>query len=262
MTTKGINFKDIAKYAICFVTMFALSWLFPYTGDDWAWGSQIGLDRLHTWFDNYSGRYVGNLIVLALTRSNLLKSLAMAVAITGIILLLERLIKERWSFYVSIVLLICLPKAILRQAVVWTAGFSNYVTSIFFTLIYIVYIYWIFDEKPNRNKLRQRILPCIPLFALGMINTLIVENVTLYNVVLGIAVIIYVLLRYRKVLIQHVCYFAGTICGTVYMFSNSVYHSISTNSDGYRSVAEGGIIAQALKNYFDVIYKERELTNK
>lgn len=131
MNTKGINFKDIAKYAICFVTMFALSWLFPYTGDDWAWGSQIGLDRLHTWFDNYSGRYVGNLIVLALTRSNLLKSLAMAVAITGIILLLERLIKERWSFYVSIVLLICLPKAILRQAVVWTAGFSNYVTSIF-----------------------------------------------------------------------------------------------------------------------------------
>lgn len=185
----------------------------------------------------------------------------MTIAITGIIFLLERLIKERWSFYVSIVLLICLPKAILRQAVVWTAGFSNYVTSIFFTLIYIVYIYWIFDEKLNQNKLRQRILPCIPLFALGMINTLIVENVTLYNVVLGIAVIIYVLLRYRKVLIQHICYFAGTICGTVYMFSNSVYHSISTNSDGYRSVAEGGVITQALKNYFDVIYKEYFMNN-
>lgn len=261
MDIKEKKFKDIGRYALCFAMLFALSWLFPYTGDDWAWGSQIGLDRLHTWFDNYSGRYIGNLIVLALTRSNLLKSLAMAVAITGIILLLERLIKERWSFYISIVLLICLPKAVLRQAVVWTAGFSNYVTSIFFTLIYIVYIYWIFDEKPNRNKLRQRILPCIPLFALGMINTLIVENVTLYNVVLGIAVIIYVLLRYRKVLIQHVCYFAGTICGTVYMFSNSVYHSISTNSDGYRSVAEGGIIAQALKNYFDVIYKEYFMNN-
>lgn len=241
--------------------MFALSWMFPYTGDDWAWGSQIGLDRLHTWFDNYSGRYIGNLIVLALTRSNLLKSLAMGTAITGSIFLLERLIKGKWSFYVSIVLLICLPKAVLRQAVVWTAGFSNYVTSIFFTMIYIAYIYWIFDEKPDRNKLRQRILPCIPLFALGMINTLIVENVTLYNMVLGTAVIIYVLFRYHKVLIQQVCYFAGTICGTVYMFSNSVYHSISTNSDGYRSVAKGGIIVQALKNYFDVIYKEYFMNN-
>ena len=73
--------------------------------------------------------------------------------------------------------------------------------------------------------------------------------------------IIYVLFRYRKVLIQHICYFAGTICGTVYMFSNSVYHSISTNSDGYRSVAEGGIITQALKNYFDVIYKEYFMNN-
>ena len=261
MDIKEKKFKDIGRYALCFAMLFALSWLFPYTGDDWAWGSQIGLDRLHTWFDNYSGRYVGNLIVLALTRSNLLKSLAMTVAITGIIFLLERLIKERWSFYVSIFLLICLPKAVLRQAVVWTAGFSNYVTSIFFTLIYIVYIYWIFDEEPNQNKLRQRILPCIPLVALGMINTLIVENVTLYNVVLGIAVIIYVLFRYHKVLIQHVCYFAGTICGTAYMFSNSVYHSISSNADGYRSVAKGGIISQALKNYFDVIYKEYFMNN-
>lgn len=261
MDIKEKKFKDIGRYALCFAMLFALSWLFPYTGDDWAWGSQIGLDRLHTWFDNYSGRYVGNLIVLALTRSNMLKSLAMTAAITGIIFLLERLIKERWSFYISIVLLICLPKAVLRQAVVWTAGFSNYVTSIFFTLIYIVYIYWIFDEEPNQNKLRQRILPCIPLVALGMINTLIVENVTLYNVVLGIAVIIYVLFRYHKVLIQHVCYFAGTICGTAYMFSNSVYHSISSNADGYRSVAKGGIISQALKNYFDVIYKEYFMNN-
>lgn len=167
MDIKEKKFKDIGRYALCFAMLFALSWLFPYTGDDWAWGSQIGLDRLHTWFDNYSGRYVGNLIVLALTRSNMLKSLAMTAAITGIIFLLERLIKERWSFYISIVLLICLPKAVLRQAVVWTAGFSNYVTSIFFTLIYIVYIYWIFDEEPNQNKLRQRILPCIPLVAVG-----------------------------------------------------------------------------------------------
>lgn len=261
MNIKKEKFSYISRYTICFALLFMLAWLFPYTGDDWAWGSQIGLDRLHTWFDNYSGRYVGNLIVLALTRSNLVKSFAMAFTLTGIIFCIEKLIKETWSFYVSIVLLILLPKAVLRQAVVWTAGFSNYVTSIFFTLFYINCIYWIFDGEPDKKELRQKILPCIPLFLLGMINTLIVENVTLYNVVLGIAVIIYVFIRYHKVLIQHVCYLAGAICGTVYMFSNSVYHSISTNSDGYRSVAEGGIISQALKNYFDVIYKEFFMNN-
>lgn len=123
-----------------FCNVVCIELVVSYTGDDWAWGSQIGLDRLHTWFDNYSGRYVGNLIVLALTRSNMLKSLAMTAAITGIIFLLERLIKERWSFYISIVLLICLPKAVLRQAVVWTAGFSNYVTSIFYTDLYRLYL--------------------------------------------------------------------------------------------------------------------------
>ena len=53
MDIKEKKFKDIGRYALCFAMLFALSWLFPYTGDDWAWGSQIGLDRLHTWFDNY-----------------------------------------------------------------------------------------------------------------------------------------------------------------------------------------------------------------
>lgn len=261
MNEKKIDLKSLSRYVLCCILLFIVTFLFPYTGDDWAWGSQIGIDRLHTWFDNYSGRYVGNLIVLILTRSNVVKALAMAVALTGIIFCIERVIREKWSFYVSIVLLICLPKAVLRQAVVWTAGFSNYVTSIFFTLLYIVYIYWIFDKEPDNNKLRQKILPCIPLFILGIINTLIVENVTLYNVVLGIAIIIYVLIRYHKILIQHVCYMIGTICGTMYMFSNSVYHSISTNSDGYRSVAKDGIISQALKNYLDVIYKEYFMNN-
>ena len=51
------------RYGICFVLISALCWLFPYTGDDWAWGSQIGIDRLNSWFANYNGRYLGNIFV-------------------------------------------------------------------------------------------------------------------------------------------------------------------------------------------------------
>ena len=46
MDIKEKKFKDIGRYALCFAMLFALSWLFPYTGDDWAWGSQIGLHGL------------------------------------------------------------------------------------------------------------------------------------------------------------------------------------------------------------------------
>ena len=43
------------RYAICFGVVAVLCYLFPYTGDDWAWGSQIGIDRLNQWFENYNG---------------------------------------------------------------------------------------------------------------------------------------------------------------------------------------------------------------
>ena len=47
----------------------AMLWCAPYFKDDWAWGSQVGLDRLQTHFTGYNGRYLGNLLVMVLTRS-------------------------------------------------------------------------------------------------------------------------------------------------------------------------------------------------
>ena len=47
--------KNIKKfrYIVTFIILIFLCWMFPYTGDDWAWGSSIGIERLNTWFDNY-----------------------------------------------------------------------------------------------------------------------------------------------------------------------------------------------------------------
>ena len=116
------NNKIWLRYIICFGLIAILCYLFPYTGDDWAWGSKIGIDRLNNWFENYNGRYVGNLIVLAITRSNLLKAVIMSFCLTGIVALCEYIFKRKWVFYVSCVALVLIPKLIFRQAVVWTAG--------------------------------------------------------------------------------------------------------------------------------------------
>ena len=53
------------------------------------------------------------------------------------------------------------------------------------------------------------------------------------TMVMAMGVIIYTFIKYKKIIIQYVMYFIGTIVGTCYMFSNSVYHSISQNADGY-----------------------------
>ena len=65
--------RDNKYYILLFLLFALLCYFFPYSGDDWAWGTQIGIDRLNIWFDNYNGRYAGNLLILAITRSKLLR---------------------------------------------------------------------------------------------------------------------------------------------------------------------------------------------
>lgn len=252
--------KAIFAYGIVFVLLFFLCMLFPYTGDDWNWGSYVGLDRLAVWFDNFSGRYFGNLIVIALTRSNLLKSFAMSFCITGIVFLLNRLTgRQKNSIFIISSVLLFMPIPLLRQAVVWTSGFANYTTSIFLTLIYIYYVNSIYDEKEPKNSFAA----AIPLALLGFANTLIVEHMTIYNVILAIYVIVLILIKFRKFFVQHIAYFIGTIAGTTLMFSNSVYRSISNGSDYYRTIGgvDGNIFTRVVDAYFGTIVSEGFFNN-
>lgn len=250
------------RYALLFIILLGLCSLFPYTGDDWAWGSSIGIERLQSWFDNYNGRYVGNLIVLALTRSTLLRNSFMAFCLTGIVFCMEKIVGKRWAFAAGGFLLIAMPKAVLRQAVVWTAGFSNYTTSVFFVLIYIAYVCWIFNPKEQaQSHLRQKPVHGLLFFLLGAISSLIVEHITIYNVVLGLGVLVYVYIKYKKVLVQHICYSAGGILGALYMFSNTAYHSIAKQEDTYRTVAFSGVLSRAKENYINEMYSGMFMQN-
>lgn len=259
LTKRNSNRNLIITYAIIFVLLFLLCLLFPYSGDDWAWGSQIGIDRLNKWFDNYSGRYFGNLIVLALTRSNLLKAVTMSFCLTGIIVIVNKLTgKQKNGVFIISTVLLFMPVTLLRQAVVWTSGFANYTTSIFLTLIYICYVNNIYDTEKPKNS----VIAALPLAVLGFANTLIVEHLTIYNVLLAIYVIIFTFIKFKKVYIQYVSYFIGTIAGTALMFSNSVYHSVVEGSDKYRTIgSEDGIIVKALKAYFGTIASEGFINN-
>ena len=259
LTDKKSHSKIIFAYGIIFVLLFFLCMLFPYSGDDWAWGSQIGLDRLSNWFDNYSGRYFGNLIVLALTRSNLLKSVVMSFSLTGIIALCNKLTGEQKNgVFIISTILVLMPTTLLRQSIVWTSGFANYTTSIFLTLIYIYYVNNIYgDDKPKQSP-----LAAVPLLILGAANTLIVEHLTLYNVVLAVYVIVFTIIKFKKLYVQHIAYFIGTVAGTVLMFSNSVYSSVADGSDSYRTIGGNkGVISNAINAYLDTIVHEGFIGN-
>lgn len=249
--------NQLLRYGICFALVAMLCWFFPYTGDDWAWGSQIGIDRLKMWFANYNGRYLGNLCVLIMTRSNLIKAGIMALCLTGIPVLMEKMTGKKYAFYVGSMMLIFMPKLVFRQAVVWTAGFSNYVTSTFLTMIFLAYVYPIFESKVFKEKKWH----CVPFLLLGAANGLFVEHMTLYNVAVSIAIVGYCLLIHKKLYVTFLAYVIGSLAGTIYMFSNGAYHSIANQEDTYRQMAAGGIFTRAFTNYKDIIAENLVINN-
>ena len=145
-----INKRNIIIIGITLIFLIFLCYLFPYTGDDWAWGSSIGEDRLQSFFEDYNGRYAGNIIVMLLTRSNIIKTIVMTVVIWGMAYLSYRIVnKEKISLFVLfIILFFAMSRTIFRQGIVWTAGFTNYAISTFLILIY----FYILTLKHSERK--------------------------------------------------------------------------------------------------------------
>lgn len=247
-------------YGATFLVLVALCSLFPYSGDDWAWGSQIGIDRLSTWFDNYSGRYLGNIIVLCLTRARWLRNIVMSLMLTGMIAIIcELTSKQKRSrvFWVVCAVLVFMPRAILSQGIVWTAGFANYSTSIFLSLVYVYCVYDIYSKKPDNS-----IVLAIMYLVLGFANGLIVEHFTLFNIAFGAWVILFCLIKYKRIFIQYVGFLVGVIIGAALMFSNSVYRSVAEGSDGYRSISsEQGLLYRMTNNFGSTIVQYGMLRN-
>lgn len=255
-------FRKNRRLLLSFVCLFILCWMFPYTGDDWAWGSVVGLERLANHFRDYNGRYFGNLIVMALTRSNLLKSLTMAFCLTGILWCVQRMTKQTWSFFVCGLLLLLAPRELSQQAVIWTSGFSNYSVSVFLSLLYCCTIYDYFGQSPD-IKLRHAWGQGCLLLLLGLCGAMIMETATLYNLFLSVFIVIYLYYRFRFIPVQHICYLAGTAAGAYLMFSNSAYSAIANGTGYYRTIPHSlhEYLSRAASSYSDIIYEQFFMNN-
>lgn len=239
-------------YGLLFLVFLVLCYLFPYSHDDWAWGSSYGMERLETYFADYNGRWIGNFVVLALTRSNLLKTVSMSFSLVLLLFFINELVanKGKAICYLSVLFLLATPYLIFRQAVVWTAGFSNYVASMVFVFLFIYMNRELFYKEARDSWIRR-----IIFLLLGFLSTLFVEHVTIYALVLGIGSFIYHFLKYKKINLSLLFYFIGGIVGTILMFSNSAYSNISNGSDGYRSIGLGNMIGNSITSYFKEIYR-------
>ena len=250
------------RYFIAFLLIGILCYMFPYTLDDWAWGNVVGIERWNTHFTDYGGRYLGYVIVMLLTRSRILRALVMSSSYLIVAACIEYITRKSWSFYLTIMLIAFLPKAILRQAVVWTSGFSNYVMSTVIMVIIITYLYAHFDNRKEAAMLeKHRILFSLIMLLLGVGGTLIVEHVTCYIVIVSVAASALFMITENSIQLPMVALTLGSTIGSIMMFSNSAYHKVATNQDFYRTAFAGGLLTRIAKNYLDVIFYEGCLSN-
>ena len=256
---KKKNYKKIILLSVVFLFFLGISYLFPYTNDDWAWASKIGINRLNNFFENYNGRYLGNLLVLLLTRHRMLRAIVIAICLTMIINFVSRTISKKniTIFLIVSLLMVLLPQPIFRQAIAWTSGFTNYVPPILFTIIWIYLTKNVLEDK-EVNISKWWILP---IFILGVCTCLFMEHVTIYIVCLSVLTLVYCLIKKIKTNPNQISFFVGNIVGAFIMFQNEAYHHVLKGDDFYREVPKDGLILQSIKRYFYTIYDNLIMNN-
>ena len=180
---------------IIFFVLFSIWQLWvPEALDDWRWGSEVGIMRLKTWFEGYNGRYFGDILVIVLTRLPIvLRSMAISGIMTAMLYLIYQLTEYKiLSFLICVFFVVNIPTSLMSQTYGWVSGFSNFCVSATMILGFLLYHISIFKEK-KVSKLKTGI---------SMINaflgSLVLENSTVYLIVLSIAFLIIYGVQYKK----------------------------------------------------------------
>lgn len=227
-----------------FIIFAVLAYIFPYTHDDWAWGSEIGLERMMSLFENYNGRWLGNLLVILMTRFRFFRAFFISFVVVIILFFINKVTNTK-NKYFAFIMFALMPISIFSQAVAWTSGFTNYVVPIIFVLILMMINSNLFKNQTvkENNKL------IIPLFFCGFCCQLFIEHMTIYNLILAVFIVVYSILRNKKVTYFNLAYLVGTIIGTILMFSNGAYYLVATANDSYRSI-NTNILFSSIKTFF------------
>lgn len=260
------NRPDVFILAGAALFFFVIGMLLPYTHDDWAWGSQIGLDRLNGAFANYNGRWGGNLLVIILTRSRFLRALAYASAFSSILYFSWRFAssnKRPLSLLWCFVFLLLIPRGQIAQVLSWTAGFSNYAagTALMLPIVWIIYRQ-LFDNDSisiKRHSQHKNIyLTVLPvIFIIAFAAQLFVEHITIYLLILCIFAFAFDYIRHKKINYLLLILVIAAIAGTIIMFSNNAYSPEALSDPGnYQQIKLnniGAIIIHAVGAWCGVV---------
>lgn len=203
----------------------------PASGDDWAWGTELGTARLRTAFVDYNGRYVGNIIVLIMTRLGWVTPILEALGFAFVIGLILDITHNRTMLgYVTLISLVFLmPARLWSESAVWVSGYANYAVA---TLVMLYFCDSLRELVQCANDQQNPALLGV-IFGLSVAAQLIVEHVTIYLLVASLAALLVARSNQQGVNRRLASSALGLTVGAVIMFSNSSYRLAATG-DSYK----------------------------
>ncbi len=219
------NFFEFRNVRIFFYIVIFLFWLWigsqaPYTNDDWDWGLPMGMEWLIE--GSVNSRYAGNLAIVLMTRSRLVKTLFFAIfsfAVPYLISVIPNVKDRKYSFFLfllSNLLLMFMSRHVWQQSYGWLAAFANYVIS-------GACVVWLYSaEKRALDGEQFTKIQLVVSFLVSFAAQLFIENLTVFF--LGVSLLaLTVCIIMKKSLAGIISIVVGVILGTVLMFSSPVY---------------------------------------
>lgn len=210
--------KRYKKYIIIFVMLLVLSFFFPFSGDDYYWGSKsLSINTFKEIYNDLflNGRWLGNFIAISISHSHIIKAIVITCVITLLIYIIDK--HEKISLPVFLILIMLMPVNRFIQVIVWGSGFSNYMVS---TLLFIS-IYYLCKRfyKNNNSKWYEK----IGIFIIALLNSLVVENITVGTLIVLFIVNLIYFIKNKKININLLIMFIGSLIGAILMFIHPSY---------------------------------------
>ncbi|WP_125605465.1 DUF6056 family protein [Lapidilactobacillus bayanensis] len=234
MLKKLINKSNI----ILLCVLFSLFYMVPYNHDEWAWGTQEGIANLKNFFQGYNGRYFGDLISLAITRSVLFKAAFMAISTFSLYLLMRLQIsygkhhsaRLKVEGQLTLLLMLLVPTMLFQQIYGWPAAFVNFVPPVIFLIgyLYIIRRSILSEDAPKHALLLTMICTIGTQF--------FSENISIYMLLLTISVAIIDVFKNKKISKVSIYSVVFSLLGTIIMFINPAYTNAANGSDGYKKI--------------------------
>ncbi|MDD4188240.1 MAG: DUF6056 family protein [Bacilli bacterium] len=227
---------------IFIIEVMFLMYFFPVLHDDLLHGSiPLGFNFM----PHVNGRYLGNFFGLALAASLFFRVIIKSAIIFLIIFLSKKLLKINKNIYllIFISLFLFMPKEMFRETIPFTAGFANYVIPIV-GILFMMYIHL------NNKMYKNNFLTIILFLSIGIFNSLFVEHITIFNLILAIYLLIFSYIKTKKINFIYLSYFVGAIAGLIIMFTNHTYLVTVNGEDTYRAFST---LQEILKKPFAIL---------